>query len=170
MVSSYFSGVCQLFLRGHSQGVQLERHHRSGVCVCVFVSLFTRPSPNYVSILAQRGRGLETRLCVCASYLELALKLSVPWSVVAQSKFYDSCPVYIIFIPFQLHMYTQIQTVAPFFVATSMSGLRRTNFMIAHPVAFARAAVATIGIQRLTYGCFSHAVQVCVYMFVCLQR
>ena len=50
--------------------------------------------------------------------------------------------------------------MTPFFVATSMSGIRRTNFMVPDGVGFTRAAVATIGIKRFTYGCLSHTIQV----------
>ena len=52
------------------------------------------------------------------------------------------------------------QTVAPFFVATAMSGIRRSNMMVADAVQFGRSAVATIGIQDFTHGCLSHAIQV----------
>ena len=52
------------------------------------------------------------------------------------------------------------QNVKPFFVATAMSGIRRANFLVPSPEAMAKAAVATIGIQEDTFGCFSHALQV----------
>ena len=73
-----------------------------------------------------------------------------------------------------MHTHTRapIQTVAPFFVATAMSGIRRANWIVAHPVAYTRAAVATIGIQRFTHGYLSHAVQVsdmCMLSRVCVR-
>ena len=52
------------------------------------------------------------------------------------------------------------QTVAPLMVATAMSGIRRSNMMVADAVQYGRSAVATIGIQSYTQGCLSHAIQV----------
>ena len=40
-----------------------------------------------------------------------------------------------------------------------MSKLRK-KFLVPDPVTYARAAVATIGIQRVTLGCVEHALQV----------
>ena len=61
--------------------------------------------------------------------------------------------------------FSSFQCVSPFYVSTAMSGIGSTNFWVPEPVAFARAAVATIGIKRFTHGCFSHALQVnqCVF-------
>ena len=53
-----------------------------------------------------------------------------------------------------------MQCVVPFYVATSMSGIRRSSFMAPDGVSYAREAVATIGIRRVTYGCLSHIIQV----------
>lgn len=36
----------------------------------------------------------------------------------------------------------------------------RGSFLVADPVSYARAAMATIGIQKETYGCLIHALQV----------
>ena len=52
------------------------------------------------------------------------------------------------------------QTVAPFFVATPLSGIEEPDLFVADPNKFARAAVATIGVQYYTYGCLSHAILV----------
>ena len=52
------------------------------------------------------------------------------------------------------------QDVKPHFVATAMSGIRRASRIAPDPVTYARAAVATIGIQHTTYGYFYHALQV----------
>eukprot|EP00731_Ephydatia_muelleri_P021413 Em0014g4a len=52
-----------------------------------------------------------------------------------------------------------IQTVMPAFVATSMSKIRKASFFVPDPVSFTRAAVATVGIQNETMGCFAHALQ-----------
>ena len=52
------------------------------------------------------------------------------------------------------------QTVMPAFVATSMSKIRKASFFVPDPVSFTRAAVATVGIQNETMGCFAHALQV----------
>ena len=59
----------------------------------------------------------------------------------------------------------QMQTVAPFFVATPLSGIEEPDLFVADPNKFARAAVATIGVQYYTYGCLSHAIMVtqCYY-------
>ena len=48
------------------------------------------------------------------------------------------------------------------FVSTAMTGNVRSSFFIRTPISFARAAVATIGIQKKTFGCFPHALQVSV--------
>ena len=58
------------------------------------------------------------------------------------------------------------QCVTPFLVATSMSGIRRTNIMVLDSISYTRAAVATIGIKRVTYGCLSYTIQVstCILM------
>ena len=53
-----------------------------------------------------------------------------------------------------------MQCVTPFYVATSMSGIRRSSFMTPDGVSYTREAVATIGIKRVTYGCLSHTIQV----------
>lgn len=47
-------------------------------------------------------------------------------------------------------------------VATRMSGLKESqvNFFIVNAMHYARAAVATIGILKFTYGCLSHELQV----------
>ena len=50
--------------------------------------------------------------------------------------------------------------MTPFFVATAMSGIRRTSLMVPDEVGYGRTAVATIGIKRVTYGCLSHTIQV----------
>ena len=52
------------------------------------------------------------------------------------------------------------QDVKPHFVATAMSGIQRASRFAPDPVTYARAAVATIGIQHTTYGYFYHALQV----------
>ena len=60
------------------------------------------------------------------------------------------------------------QCVTPFYFAMSMSGIRRTSFMVPDGVSYTRAAVATIGIKRVTYGFISHTIQVIMvvmYMF-----
>ena len=56
------------------------------------------------------------------------------------------------------------QNVEPLLVATSMSGIRRASFFIPSPTSAAKAAVATIGIQNSTNGCFPHALQVCLLL------
>jgi len=52
------------------------------------------------------------------------------------------------------------QDVKPAFVATAMSGIRKTSRFVPNPITYTRAAVATIGIQHTTYGYFYHALQV----------
>ena len=41
-----------------------------------------------------------------------------------------------------------------------MSGITRSNFLCPSAESYAKSAVATIGIQNNTFGCFSHALQV----------
>ena len=52
------------------------------------------------------------------------------------------------------------QNVEPLFVATSMTGNRGASYFIPSPTSATKAAVATIGIQNSTNGCFPHALQV----------
>ncbi|XP_074659862.1 very-long-chain 3-oxoacyl-CoA reductase-like [Tubulanus polymorphus] len=52
-----------------------------------------------------------------------------------------------------------IQCVMPFFVATKLSGIRRSNFMAPTPKTFVEQTMATIGRQGRTFGCLSHALQ-----------
>ena len=54
----------------------------------------------------------------------------------------------------------------PFFVTTALSGMDKPSFDIPSPATFAKAAVATIGIQDNTFGCFSHALQVSIIFIV----
>ena len=62
-------------------------------------------------------------------------------------------------------LYHQFQSVAPFFVATSMSGISRTSLSVPGAVGFARAAVATIGIKKFTRGYLPHEIQVSVTVY-----
>ena len=48
----------------------------------------------------------------------------------------------------------------PGFVATNMSGIRKTSFMAPGPRKYVQDALATIGIQSKTFGTLSHALQV----------
>ena len=52
------------------------------------------------------------------------------------------------------------QTVSPFFVATAMSGIRRSNLFVADANQYARSALATVGIMSFTHGTLSHSIQV----------
>ena len=52
------------------------------------------------------------------------------------------------------------KNVTPGFVATAMSGITRPNFMCPSAEFYAKSAVATIGIQNDTCGCFAHALHV----------
>ena len=52
------------------------------------------------------------------------------------------------------------QTVIPFFVATTMSRIKHTNALVVDADYYARSAVATIGVQKFTFGCLSHSIQV----------
>ena len=55
------------------------------------------------------------------------------------------------------------QNVMPFLVATSMSLVKRTRYDIPDGISYARAALATTGIQQNTFGYYSHAIQVSNY-------
>ena len=68
-------------------------------------------------------------------------------------------PIYLTFKPLFFHHHLT-QDVKPGFVATAMSGIRKTSRSIPSPITYTRAAVATIGIQHTTYGYFYHALQV----------
>ena len=57
-------------------------------------------------------------------------------------------------------MTTHTQTVSAGMVTTAMSNKRKVSFFSPDPVSYAKAAVATIGIQEYTHGCWSHALQV----------
>jgi len=52
-----------------------------------------------------------------------------------------------------------IQAVAPFFVVTKLARLRTATFFAPTPTSYARAAVATIGVQPSTVGYPSHGLQ-----------
>ncbi len=52
------------------------------------------------------------------------------------------------------------QTVSPFSVATAMSGIRRSNWMVADANQYSRSALATVGIMSFTHGTLSHSIQV----------
>ena len=53
-----------------------------------------------------------------------------------------------------------LKNVTPGFVATAMSKITRTSFTSPSAESYAKSAVATIGIQNNTCGCFPHALQV----------
>ncbi len=57
-------------------------------------------------------------------------------------------------------MFFPLQNVAPFFVATALSGMRRTNLFVADANQYARSALATVGIMSFTHGTLSHSMQV----------
>lgn len=48
----------------------------------------------------------------------------------------------------------------PGYVATNMSGIRKTSFMAPGPRKYVQDALATIGVQSKTFGTMSHALQV----------
>ncbi len=52
------------------------------------------------------------------------------------------------------------QNMAPFIVCTAMSGICRPTFPVPSAEAYVKAAIASVGIQKSTFGCFSHALQV----------
>ena len=53
-----------------------------------------------------------------------------------------------------------VQTVSSGMVTTAMSNVRKVTFTTPDPVSYARAAVATIGVQDYTHGYWGHAVMV----------
>lgn len=55
---------------------------------------------------------------------------------------------------------TLLQAVSPGFVTTAMSGFKRPRWWVPDPMTYTRSAVATIGIQKHTYGCLAHEFQV----------
>ena len=64
-------------------------------------------------------------------------------------------------------MTTCTQAVSAGMVTTAMSNKRKVSFFSPDPVSYAREAVATIGIQGYTHGCWGHALQ--VYIIVVLH-
>lgn len=52
-----------------------------------------------------------------------------------------------------------VQTVAPYFVATKMSKIRRPNFFAPAPETFANQALNLLGVEQMTVGCLSHSLQ-----------
>ncbi|KAK6184100.1 hypothetical protein SNE40_006632 [Patella caerulea] len=52
-----------------------------------------------------------------------------------------------------------VQVVLPGFVATKLSKIKKTSFMIPSPTTYVRSALATVGIENRTFGFWSHAVQ-----------
>jgi hypothetical protein len=61
-----------------------------------------------------------------------------------------------------------MQTVAAGMVTTTMSNARKVTFSTLDPVTYSRAAVATIGIQDYTHGCWPHALVVSEEDFLCI--
>ena len=53
-----------------------------------------------------------------------------------------------------------MQNVTPYLVATSMSRIQTTSFFIPGPDKCVRSAVDAIGIQKSTYGYWTHALMV----------
>ena len=49
-----------------------------------------------------------------------------------------------------------VQNVMPFFISTAMTKMH-PSFFVPSPADYVQAAVATIGVQSSTFGCFSHA-------------
>jgi 17beta-estradiol 17-dehydrogenase / very-long-chain 3-oxoacyl-CoA reductase len=52
-----------------------------------------------------------------------------------------------------------VQTITPGFVATSMSGIKRTSFSVPSPSSFASSALNTVGHMTCTSGCVAHVLQ-----------
>ena len=52
-----------------------------------------------------------------------------------------------------------VQSVLPSYVATKMSKVRRATLMCPTPEAYVRAALRTIGVERATYGFWTHKLQ-----------
>ncbi|KAK7473654.1 hypothetical protein BaRGS_00035132 [Batillaria attramentaria] len=52
-----------------------------------------------------------------------------------------------------------IQVVMPYFVATKMSKIRRTSMFVPSPTDYVRSALNTVGLQGLTFGYWTHALQ-----------
>jgi 17beta-estradiol 17-dehydrogenase / very-long-chain 3-oxoacyl-CoA reductase len=52
-----------------------------------------------------------------------------------------------------------VQTITPGFVATSMSGIKRTSFSVPSPSFFASSALNTVGHMTCTSGCVAHVLK-----------
>lgn len=53
-----------------------------------------------------------------------------------------------------------VQSVMPGFVATKLSKIRHATIGIPTPESYARSALATVGLEARTFGCWAHALQV----------
>lgn len=53
-----------------------------------------------------------------------------------------------------------IQNILPCYVATKMTGIKQPSYFAPSPRDYAHDALATIGVQDVTYGTLSHAIQV----------
>ncbi|XP_064634389.1 very-long-chain 3-oxoacyl-CoA reductase-like [Lineus longissimus] len=59
-----------------------------------------------------------------------------------------------------------VQCVMPYFVATKMSGIRRSSFFVPDPNTYVASALATVGKESVTFGCKAHAIQEYVISFI----
>ena len=93
--------------------------------------------------------------------------------LVLYNSLWDAVTLYAIALP--TYMYNNIivtvtmQAVSAGMVTTAMSNKRKVSFFSPDPVSYAREAVATIGIQGYTHGCWGHALQVYNIIIVVLQ-
>ena len=55
------------------------------------------------------------------------------------------------------------QCIVPFFVATKLSKIRKPTLFIPNSATYARSALATVGVEDISFGYFAHALQVCFY-------
>lgn len=60
-----------------------------------------------------------------------------------------------------------IQSVMPGFVATNMTRVRKGTTMTPLPEDYARSAIATIGVDSVTHGYWSHWVMMLAYHLCC---
>ena len=113
------------------------------------------------------SKGIIVQVCGLTVYLDshrscLPPSLSISRSSHAPPTLLSfPCLPLICLYPFlSFSTYHLTQEVKPSFVATALVHIQRTSRSIPSPITYARAAVATIGIQHTTSGYFYHALQV----------
>ncbi|XP_071955286.1 very-long-chain 3-oxoacyl-CoA reductase-like [Antedon mediterranea] len=86
---------------------------------------------------------------------------------------YSATKAYVNFLSQCLHYEYQdkgivVQCVAPYFVTTKLSKIKKKSWTIPSPDTYVSSALGTVGVESLTMGCTSHALQ--KYVLECLPE